>query len=548
MARNGLVFAAALATAFAIAPNADAATPPRPPDGTYVYQTTVSGIVLINDDVVITAQGTTIAVHDASTLPVRGITVLTTASFNAATLTQNAYSADAAMAAGKQHTDATFAPGSITLSVSGQTPVTLKALPSAPLEILGDNLGDSLVLIVAELHALRAQQFTLAVTEGGVTLPAHIDWNASAPRPAGVPATDAAATLTAGPVEETLWYDPATFTVDDAVVPSQNVEIKLVSRRLGVVTAATPQPLAMAVPTPFPHFTSTDVTFTSADGTKLAGTVTVPDRARGRLPAIVLVHGSGAMDRNETIGPNPVFLQLSNALSNAGYVVLRYDKRGIGKSGGNAATTTRDDLLQDVRASIAFARTLRSVDARRIYLLGHSEGGELVPTVAAGNPMVAGIILMAPPALPLRQISLQQVLAMNPPSGRATARREELAALQNIRSGKTTGPGMVWYRSSMDVDPAVEIARVHVPILILQGGSDVQVLPADLPRLVRAARAHNRDVTARVFPGDNHLFMKVTPGEPLTPQAAVHQYLTVPARIDPAVLHALIAWLNARAL
>jgi dipeptidyl aminopeptidase/acylaminoacyl peptidase len=103
---------------------------------------------------------------------------------------------------------------------------------------------------------------------------------------------------------------------------------------------------------------------------------------------------------------------------------------------------------------------------------------------------------------------------------------------------------MAWYRSSMDVDPAVDIARVRAPILILQGEGDAQVAATDLPRLANAARAANRDVTVRTFPGDNHLFEAIVSGEPQTPQTALHQYLTVPARIDARVLETLAAWMS----
>jgi dipeptidyl aminopeptidase/acylaminoacyl peptidase len=276
----------------------------------------------------------------------------------------------------------------------------------------------------------------------------------------------------------------------------------------------------------------------------LAGTLTVPDTAPAPLPAIVLVHGSGPMDRNETIGPNPVFLQLSNALSNAGYVVLRYDKRGVGQSGGTRDGATRPQLLADATAAYTFVAAQPQVDAQRVFMLGHSEGGELVPTVAANTGAPAGIILMAPPALPLWQISMRQVLASAPPAQEAAARKAELAALAEIRDGSNRSPGMAWYRSSMDVDPVVDIARVACPVLILQGAADVQVAPSDLPRLLAAAKAAHRNVTSYVFPHDNHLFMTVPAGEPATPQAAVHQYLTVPGRIDPDVLAAMLGWLK----
>ncbi len=520
--------------------------PERPRDGTYVYHTQVGGVDIATDRIVISSTDDTVTVQDGANIQVRGITATATSTFDAATLGQTGYTADFTLSSGKQHTIVDIAPGVLTVHASGQS-VPIKADPSAPFELTGDNLADSFVLLPAILHARGLQAFTLAVLSGAIPLPSRVQWNPMETRPTDLPATDVPLKITFGTLDEIFWYNSQTYTVDRVLIPIENAQISLVSTTLGVVAPPSPQVEQTPLPTPFPHFSSHDVRFSSSDGTRLAGTVTVPDGTSHRYPAVILVHGSGAEDRDERIGPNPVFLQISNALSNAGYVVLRYDKRGIGKSGGNAANSTRDDLLADVRAAWAFARTQPNVNPHEIFILGHSEGGELVPTVAAGRRGLAGIILMAPPSLPLWEVSLQQALSSVPPSQRAAARSEELAALEKIRNGTTTGAGMPWYRTSMDVDPIVDIRRVYAPILILQGGSDLQVLPSDLPRLVRAARSTNHDVSVHIFPGDNHLFMKVAPGEPATLQAALHQYLYVPGYVDPAVLRALITWLNAHA-
>jgi hypothetical protein len=322
------------------------------------------------------------------------------------------------------------------------------------------------------------------------------------------------------------------------------IHAALLIAALAAADVTAPAPLPTALSTPLPHFTSRDVTFTSADGTELAGTLTVPERGRGPYATLVFVHGSGAQDRDETIGPNPVFLQLSNALSNAGYAVLRYDKRGVGKSGGRTTLGTRDELIDDVKAAYRFASVQPEVDPNRIYLLGHSEGGELVPSVAAAEPRVAGIVLMAPPALPLWRVIMQQALASSSPDQRKAVEAKELTDFQNAREGHDSM--RAWLRSSMDVDPIVDI-RVRAPILILQGAADVQVLPADLPRLVKVARTTNRDVTVHIFSNDNHLFEPVTPGVKQTPYTALQQYLTVPARIDPRMLTTLETWLTKHA-
>ena len=522
--------------------------PPRPPDATYSYAIQAGGVPLGSSTVVIdgTTPGTIVVKENVSTSMPRSTAAATTR-YDAATLHETGYSGDFNRAGATQHTDVTVKPGAMTLTVPGGGTLDIPADPAAPLELVGDNLVGGSIMIPAILHATGAKGFTLAVLAGAQPLVCKVVTDPLPSRPAAVPASDIELALELAGIRVIYWYDPATYVVHDVAIPSQQAEFRLTATAApgAAVSVATPAPAARALPTPAPHFTSTDVSFTSADGTVLAGTLTVPDRGRAPFAAVVLVHGSGATDRNETIGPNPVFLQLSNALSNAGYAVLRYDKRGVAKSGGADTSGTRGQLLDDVTAAYRFARAQHEVDAKRVYLLGHSEGGELVPTVAAREPGVAGIILMAPPSLPLWQVSMRQALASTTPDNRAAMEKAELAGLDTMRHSNERKDA--WYRSSMDIDPAVDIARVRSPILMLQGEGDAQVSPADLPRLAKAARTANHDVTVRTFSNDNHLFEAIVSNGPQTPQAAVQQYLTVPARIDARVLDTLSAWLASHA-
>ncbi len=515
--------------------------PARPPDGTYVYTLTLDGTAIGNSTIAVdgTTPGTIVVKEKAAfTLP--AFTATTTMHYDAATLRETGYSADFNLPRGAQHTDVTVKPGTMSVAVKPGTGADIPADKSAPLELIGDNLIASGMLFPAILHVTGTKAFTLAVLAGGKAIVGKVVADTS-PRPATVPATDERVAIEFADVREIFWYDPATFIVHDVAVPAQHAEFHLTSGPGTGVSVAIPSPAPTSLPTAVPHFTSREVSFASADGTLLAGTLTVPEAGRAPFAAVVFVHGTGPQDRDETIGPNAVFLQLSNALSNAGYAVLRYDKRGIGKSGGRGSLGTRPELLADVRAAYRFVREQPQVDPKRVYLLGHSEGGELVPTVAAQDPSVAGIILLAPPALPLAKILLEQALAGVQPDQRAATEAKELALFENARHANDST--RAWLRSSMDLDPTVDIARVHAPILILQGEADVQVLAADLPRLTKAARAANRDVTVHTFSNDNHLFEPVAPGIVQTPFVALQQYLTVPARIDPRVLAALDAWL-----
>jgi dienelactone hydrolase len=377
------------------------------------------------------------------------------------------------------------------------------------------------------------------------TLPIKLDPADATTRPANVPASDngyLVSGLQSGSI--TIWYDPNTFVPQDCEIPAQSLSIVLIKTSAQSTMNSSAPPIPKPLSTATPRFASRDVTFTSSDGTVLAGTLTVPSpHVRKTMPAVVLVHGSGPATRDERIGPNLIFLELSNALSNHGYVVLRYDKRGIGKSGGNAKTTTRDQLLADARAAISFVAARSDVDPSDVFVLGHSEGGELAPSLAAGGAKLRGIALMAPPAIPLDQILMQQsTLGLSGKAAQDTA-ASEAAAITAIRTGVSNVPGAIWLRSSFGIDPAVVIRSVPCPILILQGGKDFQVLAKDLPRLVNAARAAHRDVTVVQFPNDDHLFDNL----PGAQKATIANYM-VPHRIDPAMISALLTWLDKKSL
>ena len=498
------------------------------PQGTYRYAMSAGGSTIGSSTIVVERSGGTVSIGESATMG--GTSLVSHRSLDATTFATLAYQADAS---GK-HLVASFEGNSATLA-QGTASASIAAAPGAPF-FVNDNMVAGFAQVPATLEVTAAKQLTLAcVCAGFVSVLANVLQAAAPARPAGVPADDDVVTISMEGAVASLWFDPKTAVLDRLDLPSQ--QFTIVRQSYAPAVIALPRPVE---PTPLPlppaHYRSSDANVTADDGVALAATLTTPDGAAGSVPAFVFIHGSGCIDRDETIGPNKVFAQLANRLSNDGYAVLRYDKRSCGKSGGTFAT--RDRLVADALDAVAYLRAQRGVDPKRIYVLGHSEGGELAPSVAIADGHLAGIVLLSPPAIPLEQILMQQALRLATPSDRATIAQKEQQELDAIADGGKTGAGNAWLRSSFGIDPAALIAKVPCPILIVQGGGDIQVLAADTPRLVSAARAANRTVTVAMLDRDDHLFIQLKPGG----NSTTAEYY-IPAYLDPALFDAIEAWL-----
>jgi alpha-beta hydrolase superfamily lysophospholipase len=526
-----------------VAPSATAAATAAvaPPDGTYDYSFRNGTSEIGTTAISIQRAGATIKLHEAATIAGKSYTMdLTVDSGTLAPLQIDAvYPGQAPTAV-----HVTFSNGAGTETIQGKPgtfPITPPAGTSGGVALDGPIMS-GFFLAAAQSKALGSLALTGISAGSAQALPIHFVAGGQAARPAAAAAGDLSMSTTGMPSGDlVIWFDPVTLVPDDIEVPVQSLSIVLVKRGTAVSMTATPAPGPTPMPTAAPLFTSRDVWFASSDGTRLAGTLTVPDALTSRAPAVLLVAGSGPVDRNETVGPNPIFLELSNALSNDGFIVLRYDKRGIGKSEGDALTWTHDQLASDARAAVDYLVRTAQVDPHRVFALGHSEGGLLVPSIAADGAPLRGIVLMAPPAIPLDQILVQQAMHFAPPSQAQEYEQKQLAAIAQIKAGTSTLPGALWLRTSFGIDPAQVIRHVPCPILILQGGKDFQVLAKDLPRLVDAAKSAHRDVTAHVYPNDDHLFITVPGAAP----AVMGEYM-VPHRVDPAMVSDLLAWLKSQ--
>ena len=263
-------------------------------------------------------------------------------------------------------------------------------------------------------------------------------------------------------------------------------------------------------------YTAEEVTLKGQHGITLGGTLTLPKGATGPVPAIVTITGSGQQDRDEYIpvaGGYRPFRQVADTLGRRGIAVLRLDDRTVGASGGAIGTTA--DYAEDVKAALAYLRTRKEIDAKRLGLVGHSEGGMIAPLVATTEPGLAGIVLFAGPAYNgLDIIHYQQRNAIEHDTALAKLNRDSLLQV-SARALDSMATHDVWFKFFLTYDPLATARKVKVPTLILQGRTDQQVTYEQAEKLGAAIRAGgNTDVTVRVFPELDHLFIHDPDGNP----------------------------------
>ncbi|WP_052314134.1 alpha/beta hydrolase family protein [Nocardia thailandica] len=316
---------------------------------------------------------------------------------------------------------------------------------------------------------------------------------------------------------------------------------------------------------PHPYRTE-DVAFPSGDLT-LAGTLTLPQGA-GPFPAVVLITGSGPQNRDEELMGHKPFLLLADTLTRAGYAVLRTDDRGVGGSGGDLDASTYDDLAGDVVRGVAYLRTRPEIDARRIGLFGHSEGGYLAPLAAARpGADIAFAVLMAGPSVVGADVLVEQNRLLLAARGAPPERIDEQVAYLTawtglLRAGDLAGARDLARRHNAGLpederapdavvdalttpytaalvayDPAPALRALRVPVLAFYGDKDLQVPAAQNEAPMRAALSGSPAATVHTFPGLNHLMQPARTGTPA-------EYATIETTVDPAVLAFVTAWLT----
>lgn len=288
------------------------------------------------------------------------------------------------------------------------------------------------------------------------------------------------------------------------------------------------------------------VTIRNRDGHTLVGTLTTPTGASGSLPAVVTISGSGPQDRDEYIPLVPnfrPFRQLADTLGRHGIAVLRLDDRGTGESGGSFVGSTSADFANDVRDAVTWLRARPGIDARRVFLLGHSEGGLIAPMVAADDPQLGGIVVLAGPSKNgLDIVKFQQRYAIEHDTNYAAPAKRDSALKAAATAVEQLGRADKWMGFFFSYDPLPAARRVRVPVLIAQGGSDQQVTAEQAEQLGAAIRSGgNTNVTVTVFPDLNHLFLPDPSGNP-----ANYTRLTS-GHIGPDVVGPILDWLLAHA-
>ena len=298
-------------------------------------------------------------------------------------------------------------------------------------------------------------------------------------------------------------------------------------------------------------FVEREVTVGS-DEWKLPGTLTLPKGA-GPWPGVVLVHGSGPLDRDETVGAHKPFRDLAEGLASRGIAVLRYEKRTRQYAPRIAAMqdfTVQQETVEDAVRAADLLRSLPEIDSKRIFILGHSLGGYLMPRILARAPWVAGVIVMAGNTRPLATLIVEQAeyLASLDPSNEAARQQAEKLkeAAQQIRAveeGKSDARSVMgmpapYIRDLKGYDPAAEMRKLKVPALFLQGERDYQVRMTDFERWKQALEGRT-DVSFKSYPKLNHLF---TAGEGRSTPAEYQK----PGHVDQQVIEDIAAWIRLR--
>ena len=315
---------------------------------------------------------------------------------------------------------------------------------------------------------------------------------------------------------------------------------------------------------PYPY-RSVDVEYSNGE-VKLAGTLTIPE-GEGPFPAVILLSGSGAQNRDSEVFGHRPFAVWADVLSRVGIAVLRSDDRGVGDSGGNPAISTTSDFADDAAVAVRYLASRDEINAKKIGLMGHSEGGVIAPLAAQREKSVAFVVLLAAPAVPGEELlpvqsgrlvrllgandeevaaveaAYNDVTALLKKEERGEALTEAIHKLK-IAQGDLSAPTpqeiemfiSPWMTYFLFHDPRPALAELTIPVLAINGDLDLQV---DADQNLNSIKRHvkrSKLLTVQRFEKLNHLLQNAETG-------AIEEYGTIEETIAPEVLETVRRWI-----
>jgi pimeloyl-ACP methyl ester carboxylesterase len=291
-----------------------------------------------------------------------------------------------------------------------------------------------------------------------------------------------------------------------------------------------------------------------APGFNLGATITHPADAAGRAPAVILIGGAGSDDRDGTAFNVHVLANLAGAVSRAGFLAVRYDKRGFGQSGGRRESATMTDLAEDVRAILKWVGDRKDVDSKRIAVIGHGEGAWVAMLAAARDRRITALICIDAPSTNGADLALeQQQLVLDRLKATPAERAQRIDLQKKVQAAVLSGKGWEgvppelrkqadtpWTHSVLSFDPARVIADVRQPILFIHAALDRLIPVSHVDRLVDLARkeSKSKSVDAVTVRGVNHLLVPAITGEP-------EEYASLPdLNVSKDVTTAITDWLT----